>query len=423
MTPSEQFQAYLQQLSRPFTKLCRLRFLYPDGTTAFALDNNPYNKRSGAFIQSGDLSVNLQNGQRRTASIQLSNLDAAYDFNVNKVWFGQQIALDEGLVLPDGTEFYLPQGVFYVSDPVETFKPGQKTADYNLVDKWAYLDGTLFGNLEGAYEIPLGTDIFQTIRSILALPRGNGWPVDSVDPVFTSYYDGKSQTLPDGTTALLTKTPYTYREDSDSATYGTLIENLAGMLAAWYGYDKTGAFRLDPSQDDITDATKPVQWAFSPENSDFLGATYTVKNTELYNDVIVYGETTDDNAQPAARAQNQDPSSDTNIYKIGKKTIRLAGTGYYTDKICEDFAVWKLKRMTVLQKAVSISCSQIFHINENELVTITRTDKPGAPVERHLVQGFSRPLAQTGEMTISAVSTEDFPIATALPWPPESSTD
>ena len=69
MTPSEQFQAYLQQLRRPFTKLCRLRFLYPDGSTAFALDNNPYNKRSGAFIQSGDLSVNLQNGQRRTASI------------------------------------------------------------------------------------------------------------------------------------------------------------------------------------------------------------------------------------------------------------------------------------------------------------------------------------------------------------------
>ena len=419
-TQKNQFMQYLDALQKPFIKLCRLRFLYPDGSTAFALDNNPYNKRSGAFIQSGQLTVNLQNGQRRSANVQLSNLDDAYDYNVNNVWFGQQIALDEGLVLPDGTEFYLPQGVFYVSDPTETFKPGQKTADYNLVDKWAYLDGTLFGNLEGTYEVPINTNIYQTIASILQLDRGNGYPVDNVTPVFTAYYNGKTQTLPSGETALLINTPYTYREDSDSATYSTLIENLAGMLAAWIGYDKTGTFRLDASQDDIVDATKPVQWSFSPENSSFLGATYTIKNTEVYNDVIVYGETMDDNSQPAARAQNQDYNSDTNIYKIGKKTIRLAGTGYYTDQLCQDFAQWKLKRMTVLQKSVSISCQQIFHISENELVTICRTDKPGSPVERHLVQGFTRPLTQSGEMTINAVSTEDFPIATLLPWPPES---
>ncbi len=420
MNAAQRFQLYLKQLKQPFIKLCRMRFLYPDGTTAFALDNNPYNRRSGAFIQSGQLTVNLQNGQRRSASVKLSNLDGAYDYNVNRVWFGQQIALDEGLVLPDGSEFYLPQGVFYVSDPTETFKPGEKTADYNLVDKWAYLDGTLFGNLEGAYEVPIGTDVFQAIRSILLLPRGNGYPVDGTEPIFTTYYDGRSQGLPNGSTALIRNTPYTYREDSDSATYANLIENLAGMLAAWIGYDQTGAFRLDPSQDDILDATKAVQWAFTPENSDFLGATYTVKNTEVYNDIIVYGETTDDNAQPAARVQNLDPSSDTNVYKIGKKTKRLAGSGFYTERLCEDYGVWKLKRMTVLQKAVSISCQQIFHINENELVTITRTDKPGAPVERHLVQGFSRPLTQTGEMTISAVSTADFPIATVFPWPPET---
>lgn len=47
----------------------------------------------------------------------------------------------------------------------------------------------------------------------------------------------------------------------------------------------------------------------------------------------------------------------------------------------------------------------------NQLVTITRTDKPGSPVERHLVQGFSRPLGATGEMTVEAVSVQDFAAA------------
>ena len=128
-------QRYLQYLSAvrgEFHKLARLDFLQPDGSLAFSIDNNPQNPRSGAFIQEGELSVNLQNGMRRQASVTLSNLDGAYDYNVNKVWFGQQIRLMEGLVLPDGTDFYLPQGVFYVKDPEETFLPNQRLFPGNL---------------------------------------------------------------------------------------------------------------------------------------------------------------------------------------------------------------------------------------------------------------------------------------------------
>ena len=46
-------------------------------------------------------------------------------------------------------------------------------------------------------------------------------------------------------------------------------------------------------------------------------------------------------------------------------------------------------------------------------------DVDGYPVERHLVTGFSRPIAQTGEMTIEATSVQDFPIATVMPLPGE----
>ena len=136
-TYAEKMNDYLRQLRTPFTKLCRLRFLQPDGSTAFALDNNPLNRRSGAFLAEGTISGNLQNGQRRTANVLLSNLDEEYDYNVNNIWFGQQIAIDEGLVLSDGSDFYIQQGVFYVSEPVETLQPGQRTMEFPLMDKWA----------------------------------------------------------------------------------------------------------------------------------------------------------------------------------------------------------------------------------------------------------------------------------------------
>lgn len=417
-TETEKLNDYLKQLRTPFTKLCRLRFLQPDGSTAFALDNNPKNSRSGAFIRDGSITVNLQNGTRRTATVTLSNLDEQYDYNVNRVWFGQQIALDEGLILSNGEDYYIQQGVFYIESPTETVAPGNRTVSYPLTDKWAYLDGTLFGNLESTYEVPTGTNIFAPIAAILALDRGNGTPVDSTKPVFTEYYNGKTQTLPDGTTANLTDTPYTLTIDNDDGAYADVALGLAGMINGWIGYDQTGALRIDPSQDDILDTNKPVQWQFSMEEAQILGATYQTRNTEVYNDYIVVGEALSGYAVPAGRATNLDPQSDTNIYTtLGRRTKRMTASGYYTTTQCTDLAVWKLKRAAVLQKAVTISCSQLFHIAENNLITIVRTDKSGAPVERHLIQGFTRPLSGNGEMTINCVSVQDFPSATVTSWP------
>lgn len=417
LTPAEKILDYMKQLRTPYTKRCRLRFLQPDGSTAFALDNNPQNRKSRAFIADGTISVNLQNGKRRAASVVLANVDGEFDYNVNKVWFGQEIALDEGLVLSNGEDFYIQQGVFLVETPTEAVQPSQRLMTYNLVDKWANLDGTLFGNLESTYEVPLGTNIFMPIAALLSEDRGNGRPIDYVTPVFTEYYNNMTQTLPDGTVVNMTDSPYTLRVDSDSGTRATVILGLSEMVNAWVGYDQTGALRIEPSQDDILDSSKPVLWRFSLEEAEILGATYTVKNTDVYNDYIVIGELLSDNTQPAGRATNQDPASDTNVNIIGRKTIRQSAAGYATKQQCEDLAVWKLKRATALQKAVSISCVQMFHITENAIVEIVRSDKQGSPVERHLIQGFSRPLASTGAMTISAVSVADFPVATVTGWP------
>ena len=221
--------------------------------------------------------------------------------------------------------------------------------------------------------------------------------------------------MPDGTSANLTDAPYTLSVSGDGGTEGDVILKLGEMLNAWVGYDSAGMLRIDASQDDIDDSTKPVLWTFSPDDTTLLGTTYSIKNTEVYNDYIVVGDQLDDYTQPSGRAQNLDMRSPTNINIIGRKTIRQTASGYATNTQCEDLAVWKLKRSTVLRKAVTISCPQILHLKENCLVEIARPDKPGAPMERHLIQGFSRPLTGTEPMTISCVSVQDFPVATIVP--------
>lgn len=418
-TQSERWQAYLAALNTPFIKRARLRFLNNDGSLAFALDNNPNkgSNRSAAFLQEGTLNVNLQNGMRRQASVTLSNLDGEFDYNVNKRWFGELVALDEGLVLPDGTDFYLPQGVFAIKDPEFTENPGERTANYNLVDKWANFNGDLYGNLDGIYEVPVNSDIFGAMASILQFDRGNGILYDSTPPIFTNYYNDKYTTLPDGSVVSFLLSPYTYRCDSTSGTYADVLLELAGMFAAWIGYDQTGALRVDPSQDDILDTNKPVLWEFNPTTQQYLGRTYQVSNSQVYNDIIVRGESLSDYGAVGGRATNYDPSSDTNANLIGLKTLQMDGAGYYTQTVCEDYASFMLKRKTILQKSVSFRSSQIFHIVENNLVTFRDPTKSSGNLERCLINGFSRPIAQNGEMTINATSVIDFPIATITTYP------
>jgi hypothetical protein len=324
-----------------------------------------------------------------------------------------------GMTLPNGKDYYIPQGVFYAVNPEEILSPTQRMAILNLEDKWSYLDGTLFGRLEGIYEVPLNSHVFKAIQSVLELPRGNGYLVDDVAPLFTDYYKDQMTTLPDGTRISDLVTPYTYRCDSESGTYADIILEMNGILAGWIGYDATGRLRLDPSQDDIQDANKPILWHFTPTEKQFLGATYTVKNADVYNDIIIQGEALNKYGIVAGRACNYDPGSDTNVGLIGRKTYRESAAGYYSRRQCEDLAVFKLKRQTILQKSVTRESTQMFHLQENQLVTIRRMDKPGFPTERHLINGFTIPIGETGKMTIQATSVQEFPNATIVPLPSE----
>ena len=413
---SADWTAYQKALrSGQFIKLARMSFLNPDGSIAFRLDNDPYNKKSGPWIRDGSVSCNYQNGARWSANILLDNTDQVYDYNVNKVWFGTEIALEMGALLPNGTEVYFPMGVYRVSNPQENVAGNKRTVSYGLRDKWAGLDGTLNGVLESSYIVNDGTNIFSPMASLLASDRGDGQPYDREIPVFTDYYNGKTQQLPDGSSAPVTRAPYTLKVDSDDGTVASVILGLAEMLVACVGYDATGRLRVDPSQNDVLDADKPVAWRFSLDEAQVTELAYESRISDVVNDYIVVGEMLDDYSLSTARAQNLDPASDTNINLIGRRTKRESKPEFATDRICEDYAVWMLKRAAVLHKAVTVTCNQIFHLGVNELIEIVRADRNNE-VERHLVQGFTIPLTSTQPMTITATSVHDFPTVTVTKW-------
>lgn len=426
---SERYLRYLDALLNPFQKLTKLEFLQPDNSVAFFLSNaNGYRRgynpkyQSSALVQQGTLSVSFQNGARRKASITLSDIDNAFEYNVNNIWFGQKIRLSMGLVLPDGTDFYLPQMVGLIKNPQSVLSENQKTVTFPLVDKWANLDGSLFGKLTDTYTAKQSTAEYAVYTAIANLLKTSIYDhkltedinamIDNVAPIFTNYYDGKTYAVANGDgsqtrTASMTEIPFDISENGGS-NFAQLLLQFNDVLAGIIGYDQTGALRLEPSQTDINDIEKPVLWQFTQRNSSLSQISETIKNDEVYNDVIIVGGGNTDGGI-WGRASNNDLNSDTSISAIGLKTYRETKANYFNTKQCTALAEYYLKRKTILQKSVNITSSQMFHLVENQLVSVQRTDKPHNPTERHLINSFSLPIGETGAMTINATSVADIP--------------
>lgn len=388
------YQAYLEMLKHEFTPIAQLELLNSDGTVS--------EKIADDFIAEGSLNVHFQNGTRRTANITLDNGLNKRFIGLNSLWYGQQIRLSQGLILPDGTPYLLPQGIFYLNDPNHEFQPNANTLHIPLIDKWASLDGTLFGNLEGNYVANINDDIYENISAILGIDRGNGIPIDNVKPLLSSYFINKTVTLPDGTEIPVTNVPYEMRVEPNGNTYASVLLEFNKMLTGIIGYDNTGRLRVEPSNYDIDDSNKPLQWEFNLTEKEFLGGTYTPKMSEVYNVVQVIG-TVLNGYQAKGEAVNDDVSSETNIYSsIGRKVLRIEDTTYYADEQCEALAQWYLKRTKALQSSISFNSSPIYHLQENMLVAVANPEN-NFEMENHLIDGFTLPIG-LGQMTITTTS-------------------
>lgn len=388
-------------LKEDFTSTAKLEWLNPDGSVAFEVKDS--------FLQEGSLNVNFQNGTRRTAEITLENTYKQNAIDVNNIWFGQQIRLSMGLYLPDRTPYLIPQGVFYIKDPRETFMPSAKTINLPLVDKWAYLDGSLFGNLEGNYVANINENIYTHISSILQINRGNGISIDNIPPILSKYFIDKTTTttLPDSTIVPWINTPYELRVEYDGKTYADVLLELNTMLTGIIGYNNVGRLVVEPSELDINDNTKPIQWSYSLSQPEFLGCTYDIPMTEVYNNIILIGANIN-GLQCKGRATNTNIKSDTCVQRIGKKTITITDSKYFSDVQCQALAEYKLKRMTILKKSISFNSSPMYHFNENGLIELNRPDLNSSILERHLINGFTLPISQTGEMVVNATSVNDI---------------
>lgn len=464
------FLEYIEKIKtgdyKPAIKIC---WLYPDETIKSSFTEAMYDI-------SGSINVSYQQGARRSCSLTINNKNNKYPIDYDNIWIGQKFQIWAGIYLNDGTPYYISQGIFYISNPSEAYDPATKTITIQGVDKWAFLDGSLFGYLTGLYSQSFGTNLKDAgIKLLKSNKIDNNLTItdnaiDQIDPkpiLFSPFFDGAARSVQqyyveegnvifqkqngklyylttqesaiapyrcveleetlegykkiegtsleyEDTDVLYTKlekvfqSPYTIKLEAGK-TLGDWYKEVATILSANVYYNNFGYLCYDPldvTVEDISNANKVIAWNFYQGQKAFLGYSMNNDFTSLYNDIIVLGKIINGH-QAKARLQNQDYSSETNIYKIGIKTKPpYQDDMYYTDSLCLDLAKYYARTEMAKNKKTTIKCLPLYHLDVNQLITLTILDK-NIINEQFLVDSFSIPLG-TGTMSISCNAIKNF---------------
>ena len=393
---SPTFYDYLEALENPVLVPClKLEWLNPDGTISHEITEDLYNTN-------GTLNISNQNGCRRTFNLQIHNADGKYDVNVYKVWLGQKVKLYLGLYIND-TPYYIPQGVFYITNPTDIMNPSTKCLQINCTDKWGFLDGTIFGTLDGTYKVPLGANIFDAIKALLLTDIGNGQYLDNIAPNVSTFFANK-KVFVDGRETSIINTPFTQTIERGQ-TYADVLLAFNTLLAGSIYYDTVGRLNVEPNEDDLLDRDKEIVHRFKINNFEMLSKSRDYLFNEVFNDILCVGATIN-GYMAKGRATNNNVQSDLCVQRIGKKTKVFEDTNYYSDELCQYWAYYLLRKNTILQSSQNITTSPMYHLDVNKLITIPN-EKDHLKQEKFLINSLSIPLG-IGQMSMSVISVDEL---------------
>ena len=344
---------------------------------------------------SGSLSINYQQGQRRSLNFSLRNTDGKWTPNENNnfLWIGSKFKLDLGIEI-NGENYWYPNGVFVIGDPSVSHNNSDKQTTIQCCDKFALLDGTLGGNIDGTYVINVGTNIKQAIKDILMLDNGNGYPLDMIPLLFDNKYKDEV------TAYTITKTPDT--------PIGEIITELADMLSCDVYYNENGNLVFQSGLTDIANLNKPVLWKFREDELEYLNSGISYSFSKVKNRITVVGGNVNDNALYSAISENTNPKSPTRMQKIGIKNKYIEDSSIYTTQLAQDRADYELNKYSILGLAITFQSSYMAHLDVNNCIEITDSFF-GYESNRFIIQSLNIPISTGSTIDISCANVAELP--------------
>jgi len=322
----------------------------------------------------GSISVELQNGIRRSCNIQLQNKDGLYLPNKDGlIYLNKKFKIYTGLRV-DGVNYYNSQGIFNCANPVVRVSTNENTMQIEGYDNFSLLNGNISGELETDYIIPVDTSISEAVTSIFSLANIPKSPV-----IYPN----------------LEAVPYTMTEQAGS-NYAEILIKLAEFISYNIYFDIEGRPVFKPS---IDEQIGPVVWEFLTSEPIYLGGDHNYDFLGVKNSIIVYGENIDGSLVKGV-AEDTGVFSPTSISRIGTRTKVITDNLIYSEDLANDRAGYELKKIIQIYENFDMKCVPIDIIKEGDIVLVNDISA-GFNRDRCLVRKIDIPLKFNSEQTLN----------------------
>jgi hypothetical protein len=374
--------------SKIYTRFFRVFLLHDDDSIKEEITNQ--------VINTGTLEKTYQQGQTRSISLTIMNPTNIWNPSPTsgKLWANTKFKLQMGLYIGDYV-YLIDEGIFVVQDPNLSNEDSNKVVSLQLYDKFALLDGTINGNIDTDYQIPLGTNLYEAARSLLSLPKDNlGRPYDS-------------QTINFPVKFMNVKTPYTIKKTSSNSIGEILIE-LATIISCDIYYDGNGHLTFYDVLDDLDYHKRRSMWIYQENANEFFRVSRKDEWSKIRNKYVIKG-TNINGRLCKAIVENTNMKSPFNVYSnFGVKMEIIENSLLNTDNLCLENGKYELRKNSM--RYISINFNSIFipHLAPNDLVRWTYTPY-GFLNKNFIVQSVSIPLNAKELMSVSITNVEDLP--------------
>jgi hypothetical protein len=321
------------------------------------------------------VTMTMQNGQRRSATLTLVNLYNKYTPNVNGyIWLDKKIRMWSGIKV-NSEDYLFSHGIFVIYEPDADSHFSDTKVTLALRDKWSYLNGDLKGTLKNDYIIAVGSNIGNAVRDIIVTEAKEVKPPIIVPTTVTS--------------------PYTLTINRGD-TYADMLIKLSEMISYNLYFDSNGILRFEP---DTNDNLKPIAWNFGQDEISYQGSNRRYEFYKVKNSVYIFGDNVN-GSQCHGEAQDSYIFSNTKVDLIDERVLVIEDDIIYTNDLCQQRANYELKKAVLLNEVIDTNCITIPHLNEGDIVTI-EDDGNGLERDRRLIQNITLPLKYDTQMQVN----------------------
>lgn len=358
--PATQPSAAIEQaLLGPSTQVTRRVEIYEaDGVTLWAGVDNSVPR----LVQGGSVSVDGTRDERRSLDLTLDNIDGALRPAPGKFWYDKVLKVYRGITIP-AEKYEVQVGEFMIDRlSASNFPRVIKITGRDYAKKL----------MLAKFTQPITYTAGSALESLVQDIAASGGITKFVMPV----------------TGITTQRDFSFE-------HGTSRWDAVKQIADSYGYevffDNQGYFTMRAYQDPTT---SPTIYTFETgQFGNLVSYERSTDDSRIYNHVAVYGGSTDSTVAPVfAEAINTEPTSPTNVSKMGDRLYEYASEFITTTQQAQDVA----------NKFLSIHALESYELNFSSIVfpwleansIIEFIDPDAAPEDptRFLMDTFSIPL-------------------------------